>query len=51
MVCRLQDVWAFIGAVFDDMGTGMARAGLAWDRAEDYLEHVAPGSGARTFGH
>eukprot|EP00959_Pyramimonas_sp_CCMP1952_P211782 4431963-Pyramimonas_sp.AAC.1 len=51
MVCRWQDARAFIGAVFDDMGTGMALAGLAWDRAEDCLEHVAPGSRARTLGH
>eukprot|EP00959_Pyramimonas_sp_CCMP1952_P450849 9439411-Pyramimonas_sp.AAC.1 len=46
MVCRLQDGRAVIDAVFDEMGAGMARAGLAWDRAEDYLEHMAPGSGA-----
>ena len=51
MVCRLQDVRAFIGAVFDDVGTGVARAGLAWDRVGDYLGHIAPGSRARTFGH
>eukprot|EP00959_Pyramimonas_sp_CCMP1952_P367031 7687398-Pyramimonas_sp.AAC.1 len=33
MACRLQDARAFTGAVFDEMGIGMARADLAWDRA------------------
>ena len=51
MVCRLHDARAFVGAAFDDMDTGMARAGLAWDRAGDYLGRIAPGSGPRTFGH
>eukprot|EP00959_Pyramimonas_sp_CCMP1952_P368840 7725840-Pyramimonas_sp.AAC.1 len=51
MVCGRQDARIFIGAVFNDMGTSMARAGLALDRVEDFLEHVAPGSGARAVGH
>ena len=40
MNCRLQDVRHFIGAIFDDLGTGMTRAGLAWDKVEHYIEHV-----------
>ena len=31
MICRLQDVRSFIGAVFTELGAGMSRAGLAWD--------------------
>ena len=31
MICRLQDVRTFIGAVFDGTGAGMSRAGMAWD--------------------
>ena len=51
MNCRLQDVRHFIGAIFDDFGTGMTRAGLAWDKVEHYIEHMKISSGARTFGH
>ena len=50
MMCRLQDVRTFIGAVFNELGAGMSRAGLAWDLAQDHLEHMQVGSGARNFG-
>ena len=51
MICRIQDVRTFIGAVFDPFGTFMTRAGLAWDIVQDHLEHLHVGTGARTFGY
>ena len=50
MVCRLQDVRAFIGAIFDDFGEGLNRAGLAWEMVQQHLENMKPGTGVRNFG-
>ena len=44
MICRLQDVRTFIGAVFNGLGTGMSRAGLAWDIVQEHLENIQVGS-------
>ena len=51
MNCRIQDVRTFIGAVFAELGTGMPRAGLAWDLVQNHIEQMPAGSGARNFGH
>eukprot|EP00959_Pyramimonas_sp_CCMP1952_P442835 9270362-Pyramimonas_sp.AAC.1 len=51
VICRLQGVWPFIGAEFDNVGAGLAGAGLAWDRVEDLVELIMPGSGTRALGH
>ena len=48
---RLQDVRAFIGAVFDEVGSGLIRAGLATDTVEQYMEDIMGRTGARTFGY
>eukprot|EP00959_Pyramimonas_sp_CCMP1952_P391005 8194026-Pyramimonas_sp.AAC.1 len=51
MVCRLQDARAFTGAVFDDISTSVARAGLARDPLEDYPDHIGRDCETRTSGH